>query len=58
MDAPNLGTALARFLGEHPKGDGFPEGNIDYFDRFKRIDEWLNANIHKDVNQGATSKRE
>src|SRR5690606_29449229 len=58
MDAPNLGTPLGRHLADHHSGDGFPESTVDYFDRFKRLDEWLNANIHKHVNQGATATRD
>lgn len=55
MASANLSTPLALFLAQNPGGDKFPERGVDYFDRFKRLDEWLNAKIHVHVNQGATA---
>jgi hypothetical protein len=45
-------------LAANRSGEGFPERGVDYFERFKRLDEWLNLKVHSVVNQGATAKRD
>lgn len=56
MAAFNQQFPLAKFLAKAPCGtDIFPDLNVDYFDRFCRVDEYLNAEVHPKVNQGATA---
>jgi hypothetical protein len=47
----NLQSKLARYLGEQPEA-GQADGT-DYYKRFAAIDEYLNDNVHPDVNEGA-----
>jgi hypothetical protein len=49
----NLSSALATYLKSEPSGNAFPEHTVNYFERFQRIDEYLNEKIHPVVNQGA-----
>ena len=56
MEAGNLSTPLAQFLEKHPTDTSFPDHSVNYFERFKRINEYLNKEIHVHVNQAATAK--
>jgi hypothetical protein len=47
---------LAAFLRKKANARGsFPEQGVNYWDRFCKIDEYLNENVHPFVNQGATA---
>lgn len=49
----NLACALAAHLKADAAAAAFPDRNVDYFDRFHRIAEYLNTQIHPNVNQGS-----
>lgn len=49
----NLSCLLALQLRANSSGDSFPEHDIDYFERFRRIDEYVNREIHPTINVGA-----
>lgn len=53
---PNERSKLASFL-RHNRMDheSFPHHNVDYYDRFKRLDQKLNSQIHPTINQGAAT---
>ena len=54
--SPNEITKLVCFLRSNPMSHpSFPDHEVNYYDRFKRLDEYLNANIHLTVNQGAAA---
>jgi len=51
-----MSIPLAMFLAKSPATHGsFPEQGVNYWERFCRIDEHLNRNVHPFVNQGATA---
>lgn len=53
-DSPNKNSRLVSFLRKHPIDDqSFPHHNVNYYDRFLRLDEHLNTEIHPTINQGA-----
>ena len=53
-DSPNHSTKLAGLIKRSASDKSFPE-ELDYFDRFRRIDDYLNENVHPYVNQGAAA---
>ena len=55
--SPNDKTRLVAFLQQHASGhSSFPSGDVDYYCRFRKLDDHLNQNVHPTVNQGATAK--
>lgn len=52
----NSGAKLARFLADNPSHPSFPDGGIDYYDRFTRVDDYINNEIHPNVNVGPTAR--
>jgi hypothetical protein len=51
-----LGPLLIQFLAENPSGaPSFPLPTVDYYIRYTAIADYLNANVHPLVNQGATA---
>lgn len=51
-DDRNINSKLAQYL-RRAKNPDFPLSGVDYFERFRRIDEYLNAEVHPVVNQGS-----
>ena len=55
--APNERSKLASVLRKHPTHhDSFPHHDVDYYDRFKKLDLYLNSKIHPYINQGAAAE--
>ena len=47
-------THLVTFLRQHPIGDSsFLHPEVNYFDRFQRLEQYLNSTVHPDINRGA-----
>ena len=55
-DSRNSISRLAKHLQESQGHESFPDSTIDYYDRFVRIDNYLNTEIHPNVNTGATAR--
>jgi hypothetical protein len=47
----NLQTGLAKYLKKKAKEGPMP--GVDYYERFERIDQYLNEHVHPNVNEGA-----
>ena len=55
-DEPNLKSKLARALKAKRKDDdSYPRHDVDYYERFVKLDDHLNKHVHPSVNQGATA---
>ena len=55
--SPNEETSLVCFLRNSGMGDlSFPHVGLDYYRRFQRLDEYLNADVHPYINNGAAAK--
>ena len=54
-ESKNAQKKLALYLKDHQGDESFPE-KINYYDRFLRIDEFLNSKIHPNVNTGGTAR--
>ena len=55
--SPNEETRLVCFLRNNRMSDpSFPHVDLDYYRRFQRLDEHLNANVHPHINNGAAAK--
>lgn len=56
MTTPNLKSALAKLLAESAGHPSFPEPSTNYLERFSRIDEHLNVNVHPHINTGPAAR--
>ena len=54
-ESKNGNSKLAQYLRKDEDHGSFPNPDINYFERFVQIDNWLNKEIHPHVNQGATA---
>ena len=56
-DSPNAATPLVAFLRNnamnHPS---YPQPEVDYHQRFQRLDAHLNTEVHPNINTGATAR--
>ena len=55
MNSKNSTAPLAKHVRDNSQHDSLPNRQVDYFDRFLRVDDYLNNNIHPHVNTGATA---
>lgn len=55
---PTRNNNLFRYLRDNPTGDSFPDHRPDYFQRFLSVDEFLNVEVHPNVNTGAAANDE
>ena len=51
----NSDARLAQYLCANGGRNSLPNHSVDYYDRFTRIDNYLNSKIHPNVNVGATA---
>jgi len=51
----NANSKLAQHVAANKDHSSFPEHDVDYYDRFTRIDAYLNKEIHPTINQGAAA---
>ena len=56
MPSNNLSSKLVLFLKDNAEHDSFPEHGTNYYERFVRIDEHLNAEVHPTANTGPGAK--
>lgn len=56
IESKNHKSDLAMELANNPGHKSFPDTNLDYYDRFTRIDEHLNNEVHPHVNVGPTTR--
>ena len=52
----NSNSRLVQHLLKSQGHESFPHDKVDYYDRFVRIDNYLNKNIHPHANTGATAR--
>ncbi len=55
MTLANIESKLATYLTTKASDESFPDRDADYSERFARIDEYLNKNIHPTINVGAAA---
>jgi hypothetical protein len=56
MPSQNDKTAIVKYLEQHPRDhDSFPQANENYHQRYLAIEQYLDAHVHRVVNQGATA---
>ena len=57
FNSKNSEAKLAEEVRNNQGHDSLPDDQIDYYDRFIHIDDYLNRKIHPSVNVGATAQK-
>jgi hypothetical protein len=56
INSLNATAPLAKIVLDNPNHASFPDHTLDYFDRFTRIDDHLNKEVHPNINVGPTAR--